>query len=121
MRWCDLDVAGDPIPKGRPRRGKNGHTYTPARTIAAEKALAWEFKVACTRPTALPCCVRLQFRCATYRRCDIDNLTKLVLDSGNGIVWVDDQQVVELHVELIRGCIEPGTRITVDTVHIADA
>lgn len=118
MRWCELDVAGDPIPKGRPRRGKNGHTYTPARTTAAEEALKWEMKTVVLRATSLPCAVRLQFRCATWRRCDIDNLTKLVLDAGNGVVWVDDQQIVELHVELIRGCIEPGTHLVVDTVHV---
>lgn len=118
MRWCALVVAGDPIPKARPRRGKNGHTFTPQRTIDAERALAEEFRAVCYRPTGLPCSVTLRFRCATRRRCDIDNLAKLVLDAGNGIVWKDDVQIAILHVEVTRGSSNPGTTIEVDTVHV---
>jgi len=29
---------------------------------------------------------------------DVDNLTKAILDALNGIVWIDDAQVCELHV-----------------------
>jgi hypothetical protein len=35
---------GEPIPKGRPRTTRTGHTYTPKRTADAESALANQFK-----------------------------------------------------------------------------
>ena len=28
---------------------------------------------------------------------DIDNYLKAILDSGNGVLWIDDAQVVDLH------------------------
>ena len=31
------------------------------------------------------------------RRGDLDNVLKALLDSLNGVLWVDDDQVVELH------------------------
>ena len=29
---------------------------------------------------------------------DIDNLAKAILDAGNGILWIDDAQIVDLHI-----------------------
>lgn len=117
MRWCELNVPGDPIAKGRPRHGRNGHTFTPARTRNAEEALGSLLRAVCPRPTSLPVAVTLEFRCATWRATDIDNFVKLVLDAGNTIVWDDDRQVVELHVQVVRASSSPGTSIEVDTVH----
>ena len=37
---------------------------------------------------------------------DLDNLAKGVLDAANGILWVDDAQIVQLSVEKQYG--EPG-------------
>lgn len=117
MRWCNVVVPGDPVAWERPRRSRNGHWFTPKRTMEAEKDLGWRFREVVPRPTTLPVSVTLVFRLRTMRRCDIDNLTKLVLDAGNKIVWADDQQVVRLVVELHRGHPSPGTSICVDTVH----
>lgn len=36
------------------------------------------------------------------RQGDLDNLCKMLLDSLNGIAWVDDGQVVELHASVNR-------------------
>lgn len=115
MIHVDATVLGDPIPKGRPRHGRNGHTYTPARTEAAEKAMAWELRQSRTsrRLVTTPVAVILTFRCKTRRRCDIDNLAKLVLDAGNGVVWVDDQQVERLVVRVQRGVDRPCTHILI--------
>src|SRR5689334_4910791 len=35
-------------------------------------------------------------------RLDADNGTKLLFDSLNGIVWIDDSQIVEFHVYVDR-------------------
>ena len=48
-------------------------------------------------------------------RPDLDNLTKLVLDSANGILWVDDGQVARLEVEKRYGP-EARTEIIVRTI-----
>jgi Holliday junction resolvase RusA-like endonuclease len=37
-------------------------------------------------------------RLASNNRCDVDNLAKFVLDSLNGLLYVDDKQVVSLNV-----------------------
>jgi Holliday junction resolvase RusA-like endonuclease len=37
------------------------------------------------------------------RRTDADNVSKLVFDSLNGIIWEDDKQVVDYHIYLVRG------------------
>lgn len=36
-------------------------------------------------------------------KCDLDNLLKIILDSGNGIVWKDDAQVVTLEARKVYG------------------
>lgn len=38
-------------------------------------------------------------RRATGSRNDCDNLAKVVMDAGNGVLWLDDGQIAELHVE----------------------
>ena len=49
------------------------------------------------RPLAGPLCVVLRvFR--PQRRGDLDNSSKALLDSLNGIAWGDDSQIVELHM-----------------------
>jgi len=46
---------------------------------------------------------------------DIDNLAKLVLDSLNGVFWLDDKNVVELLCSKRYGAI-PMTVVTIETV-----
>lgn len=41
--------------------------------------------------------VRIDFSLGDRRRCDVDNLCKAVLDACNGIAWLDDNQIDELH------------------------
>lgn len=116
MILCSIDVPGDPIPKGRPRHGKGDRTYTPKRTEDAQQSVAWALMQGrrIRKPAAGPVHVTLSFRTKTKRRCDIDNLAKLVLDAGNGIVYDDDQQVVRLVVDVERGSANPGTTILME-------
>lgn len=120
MTIIDLHLDGEPVPKARPRHGRNGNVYTPAATVAAEEAIGWRVKerYAGLEPTARPVGIALAFRSARPRqrrngRADLDNLVKLVKDALNGIAWVDDSQVEELHATLRRSSPRPGTDIRV--------
>lgn len=76
--------------------------FTPARTRHATDQLTWsilgELGVAPYLTGELR--VELEFHRASSRRADLDNLAKLVLDAGNGVLWRDDSQIVEL--ELVK-------------------
>lgn len=93
-----LCLPGDPVPKGRPRV-YNGHAMTPKRTVRAEERLFAEFRLKYPQAKPFQCPVRLEaeFWMSHRGRPDLDNLLKLVLDSLNGIAYVDDAQVVESH------------------------
>ena len=122
-------LEGTPTGKGRPkfaRRGKFVSTYTPLKTknyedrireVAREAmgssepldtpisacfyitmpvpaSYSKKAKTACllgvTRPTKKP---------------DVDNIIKAFLDAMNGIVYLDDCQVVDLHAKKIYGTV----------------
>lgn len=115
-----LRVAGEPVPKARPRHGKNGRVYTPDKTLAAEEAIGWRVRECYIGlvPTDRPVGIDLVFACRGSRakrngRADLDNLVKLVKDALNGLVWLDDSQVENLHARLRRQSDDPGTTIEV--------
>jgi Holliday junction resolvase RusA-like endonuclease len=107
-----------PIPKGRPKFSMMcgfPRVYTPKRTADAEDELktlmsqAWH-----DAPLAGPLKVWMYFwmpmptSWSEKKRAlqdgkphiitpDVDNLIKLVGDSGNGILWIDDKQIYEMH------------------------
>jgi Holliday junction resolvase RusA-like endonuclease len=47
---------------------------------------------------------------------DLSNLIKLVEDAGNGILWVDDSQIIQLQCEKFWAEFE-GIEITVEVVN----
>lgn len=106
-----LFVPMKPQPKERPRLSR-GHTFTPPKTVAAEKWIHAHFKrefpdkkpiagiaigVDITafflRPKSR---AKLKEKFHTIRP-DADNLAK-VIDALNGIAWEDDCLIAELHV-----------------------
>jgi Holliday junction resolvase RusA-like endonuclease len=110
-------VAGAPVPKGRARATKRGFMYTPARTRAYEShtRLAAQLAMNGKPPLAVPVRVEILAELPVPRswpvrraaeaitggivptsRPDADNYAKAILDAINGIVLVDDAQVVEL-------------------------
>ena len=110
---CDLTLTGEPEVKKRPRFGR-GKTYTPAETVAAEEAIRWQLRAAGVRPVAdVLLEVHVRFRCSGWKRVDIDNLQKLLLDACNGFAWVDDSQVVHIDAWLERGSTRPGTDLRI--------
>ena len=101
-------VEGKPQPKERPRKAKNGKFYTPKKTQDYESLVGWIARSAYKRiPSEKPISVRLDIYFKLPQRTseiegaycmkniDIDNITKSVLDACNGIVYVDDKQVVK--------------------------
>ena len=117
----DMVIEGDPVPKARPRSGRNGHTYTPQRTRDAEKVIRDLAAELVDEPYDGPVAISCHFECATARRTDGDNLMKLVWDALNGVVYVDDSQIRLWYGGLVRKSPTPQTRVLVYTVESKEA
>jgi Holliday junction resolvase RusA-like endonuclease len=101
-----------PVPKARPRLARNGHTYTPKNTVDAERVIALVAKGVIKQPLSGPLSLYIEFFYAVPKswskakresipsprteRPDLDNIGKLVLDSLNGVAYLDDAQIVHL-------------------------
>lgn len=118
MAAVSFVIPGAPTGKGRPRVatvGGHARAVTPAKTrsregIVASLAMDAMFgRVATARPVEVSIAIEAPIPTSWSRRkkaeavgkpCsvkpDIDNVVKLVLDAINGIVFVDDKQVVSL-------------------------
>jgi len=104
-----LFVPMKPQPKERARVCK-GHSYTPARTLAAERniRLAWIAagltRTPLTRPLKAELCfvflrpksrAKLQEKWHSIRP-DADNCGKLIFDALNGVAYEDDAQICQI-------------------------
>lgn len=131
-----LAIDENPVPKGRPRFRRIGQaiaSYTPKKTKTFEDLVKSRVKQAmgASEPLQSPVSVFLGFRLSVpksypksrtkacleglERHCkkpDLDNLAKSVLDGLNGVVFVDDSQVVQLHCRKDYSA-EPGVDILV--------
>tara|TARA_R110002051_G_scaffold58024_1_gene107046 strand:+ start:12856 stop:13311 length:456 start_codon:yes stop_codon:yes gene_type:complete len=109
-----LFVGMRPTPKSRPRFVKTGRVFTDKKTMEAEKLIGIKCKAAKSGEIwRFPIQLSLRFHFLppkAYRgkvpdwrpkKPDLDNLTKLVKDACNGVLWVDDAQVVRLDASKI--------------------
>lgn len=122
-------VEGTPVPKGRPRfarRGKFVSTYSPKTTVDYETKVAEAAQIAMgsSEPLETPvgayiyitlpiptsyskkrtqACLSGEER--PTKKSDIDNFCKAIFDGMNGIVFLDDSQVVSLHSTKVYGTI----------------
>ena len=135
MLIVNFEVPGDPIPKGRPRFARRGmfvQTYTDLKTIEYETLVATKARIAMgsSEPLKSHLTVFLYLRYtvpASYtkkrkeeclngfeypKRIDLDNCYKSITDAMNGIVYVDDSQIVEAHI-LKCYAEEPGANIMI--------
>lgn len=108
-------VPGNPVPKARPRVA-NGHAYTPLATLEAEGLVQLAARKAGVRPLLGPVRLSLFFARGDLRRCDLDNLAKLVQDALNGIAYEDDSQIVELQATKVLDREKPRTEVVVSEV-----
>lgn len=117
----EIVIYGEPIPQGRPRFTKTGHTYDPERSRTYKQLVRFWVtqylkKIPGWKPFENPLCVDLTFYMGIpsswtkqkrigasvgqirpiARNGDIDNLCKGVLDSCNGLLWVDDCIITDL-------------------------
>lgn len=89
-------VEGTAVPK-QSFRYASGGGYQP------ERVKAWQAKVKRAGrmsygdgPTSQDLAVSLRFFLPDRRRRDLDNLSKGTLDALTGVIWDDDQQIVQL-------------------------
>lgn len=88
-----LAFPGNPVPKARVRVPRsNSGRFTPSD--ADERELRWLMRLA-YRGEMLRGSVAAAFHFVRRDRlhCDVDNLVKLAIDSGTGVLWEDDAQV----------------------------
>lgn len=136
MAFCvEFLAEGIPAPKGRPRFSTQGgyvKAYTPAKTKLWEQVVAEAAKQAmgASPPVEWPVAVSIRVtlpipaswsqikqqravegRISPVYRQDLDNHAKSVLDACNEILFLDDGQVVDLHVSKRYGKY-PGVEVT---------
>lgn len=114
MNRIEFTINGECVPKARPRFSKFGHVYTTPKTRAYEnivKSTAIDNRVPCITTA-------LRVELIIYKsipksfskkkrelanagkiypvvKPDIDNYVKAVLDGLNGVLFVDDKQIVD--------------------------
>jgi Holliday junction resolvase RusA-like endonuclease len=120
-------VPGDPVGKGRPRVRMMGGAgkkpvpmlYTPKETVEYEQRVAHEAAMSMRGAElfAGPVEMKLQIfmpipasytkakkaaarlgKLVPTKKPDLDNILKAICDAFNGVVWIDDTQVVDCHV-----------------------
>lgn len=120
----EIVIYGEPIPQGRPRFTKTGHTYDPQRSRNYKQLVRFWVtqhlkKIDGFKPYENALCVDLTFylgiptswskqkriqasqgviRPTSKRLGDADNLCKSVTDAISGLVYVDDSQIVNLGI-----------------------
>lgn len=136
----ELIVIGEPKGKGRPRFTKKGFAFTPKDTVFYENLVKSEFQA--KYPFWKPTNSNLEVKIIGYfkapksfpkkktvlvdgenlrynKKIDADNLAKIILDSLNGIAYLDDKQVTDLTV-LKRYSTKPRTEIYIRLVDEID-
>lgn len=111
-------IDGECVAKGRPRFTRAGHTYTPKRTKDYENHVKASLIEQGARINKNPLTMKVDIYKGylkswtikqredakngikqPYRRPDVDNYVKSILDGADGILYNDDAQIIRLEVE----------------------
>lgn len=126
---CAFQVAAKAVGKGRPRFGA-GRVFTPKATVAFEKLMGWEAKLAMGKKPPVTGPVAVSIRVVRKRPKktklfspggDTDNFAKSILDAMNKIVFDDDRQVIALTATKLWGDADMITVIVADATRKAAA
>lgn len=111
-------VPGIPVPKGRPRLGRSGNTYTPRETTEHEGLVALLFRSNAARlrlPVPLARGINVRLEITAYvpddKTRDWDNIGKLVSDALNKVAYADDKQVKQGEVTMRFDKERPRTEV----------
>lgn len=117
MRTIKIEAPIKPIPFKRVSFS-GGHRYNPKQYRAFKEELGWYALRAMKGQDLLKGALRLDVKVYKKRRdlltkCwgDVDNFTKAVMDSLNGICYEDDAQIVQINAQKLIG--EPQILIKV--------
>jgi len=110
------EIRIEPLPMPRPRSQPGGHgrPFIPPKFRAyLEELQAALLEARVMRaPVAGPIALGLEFWRSSRRRCDLDNLVKGIWDAGNGVLWVDDSQIIHLEASKLVGPPPGSIRVT---------
>lgn len=113
-------IPGEPVPKSRPRLGRGGRVFTPARTVNFEKRVATcaanTSNLIFNTPVAVKIYISLPLTKQGHerkQRGDLDNYAKSVLDGLNKIAFEDDKQVMKLEIRRVPGSIEGWSAVEI--------
>ena len=96
-----ISVPIEPIPQPRPRFAR-GRVFQPARIVEYKRQIAnvarAAVKQAAPMSGLLTCSIRLyrKYKIDSRRYGDVDNHLKAIFDALNGVVFVDDSQIVSV-------------------------
>lgn len=110
-----IEIPADPIPLSRPRFSR-GRAYLPARSAKYRAVIQAAVKEQLS-DSFLPFEGELHCRLKFYRKFnpssrrfgDIDNHVKACLDATQGLLFVDDSQVVSITAEKFQDKLNPRT------------
>ena len=115
---ASFTVPGRPVPAVRMTRRSKWVNPQAKRCLDYQMLVAWHARAATTgRPTAAPVRLDAVFHLHGARRGDLSNLVKAVEDALNGVVWVDDRQVVELHAWILE-CGKDDEKVEVGVITV---
>lgn len=81
------------------RTTRNGRVYKSKQAKQYTETVRWQLRAAGITPTQRDVALRVKVY-RKQRRGDLDNFNKVLLDAMQDIVYVDDNQVKELHAYL---------------------
>lgn len=108
MKTVSFEIAGEPVGKERPRKGKYGNIYTPNASKHYEQEVEEAYNnvtdyykfdgavyVRIDAYMKIPQRTKLKY---PTKKPDADNIAKIIMDGLNKAAWDDDKQVVKLVV-----------------------
>ena len=102
-----FSVPGPPVPWQR-TRGSGKRRFSSPKQAAYQEHVKNHARCAMLRrpPAMGPVSLRVEVYFEDRRTRDLDNVVKQIGDSLNGIVWIDDAQIVEIAAS--KQCVKKG-------------